>query len=147
MKKDFENILAFIIVIISLVMITIGILRGLSVYYPELHDRALFGESTGFVAVIFSGVSILLVILSLQFQIDNLDETRKIQEQQINLLGLQHIHELKKRKFILEEEILDLGQKTKSIGSQYSKDIEDKKSLKEKELKSLKKQIKELENE
>ncbi len=114
MKKDFNYILASTIVIISLILIIIGILTGLRLVYPELSDRALFGESTGFVGVIFSGISILLVILTLSLQIDELKKTKDIQAKQIKLTTKQILNENTKRIIEITNEISDLESKYSS---------------------------------
>ena len=79
MKKDFKNIFMMLVITIALIVMTIGILNGLKLFYPELPDRALFGESTGFVSVIFSGFSVILVIFTLSLQMDDLKKTKEIE--------------------------------------------------------------------
>jgi uncharacterized membrane protein len=109
MKKDFKNIFMMLVITIALIVMTIGILNGLKLFYPELPDRALFGESTGFVSVIFSGFSVILVIFTLSLQMDDLKKTKEIQSKQIELTTKQILNENNKLLFSLRNDLIDLS--------------------------------------
>ena len=146
MKKDFNYILASTIVVISLILIIIGILTGLKVVYPELSDRALFGESTGFVGVIFSGISILLVILTLSLQIDELKKTKEIQAKQIRLTTKQILNENNKNIFSIKNQILELEQQYNNRGLLEGSHLLRRIDLKRVELSKLEEETKDINN-
>jgi hypothetical protein len=69
MKKDTQNIFFLISAFVVVIVVALLIFFLVAQFIPELPDRALFGDSFGFVNTIFSGLALFAISYSLLTQI------------------------------------------------------------------------------